>query len=69
MRPIELSRAGVNRSRLDRIRDIIHCQPARRQTRWIGLDPDRALHSINVYLRDTGENRDALCYRGGCVFI
>ena len=69
MRSIELSRAGVNRARFDRVCDVVHRQSARSQRRRIGFDPNGALNSINAHLRNAGQDRDPLRHHGGGVLI
>ena len=69
MRAVELSGAGINGSRFDCVRHVIHRQSPRSQRRRIGLDPDCALDAVNIHLRDTGKNGDALGHRRGGVLI
>ena len=69
MRAIELSCAGIDCARFDRAGQIIHCQTAHSQRRRIGFDSNRALHSVNVHLRNTWQNVDPLCDNRGRVLI
>ena len=69
MRTVELSCAGIDCARFDRAGQIIHRQTAHSQRRWIGLDSNRALHSVNVHLRNTRQNVDALRHNRGRVLV
>ena len=64
MRSIELSGAGVNRPGFDPACEIIHRQPASSERCWIRFDPDRGLDTIDVHLRDAGQNGHALGHYG-----
>ncbi|KAG0506141.1 MAG: hypothetical protein Udaeo_04880 [Candidatus Udaeobacter sp.] len=69
MLAIELSCAGIDRSRFDRAGKIVHRQGARCECRGVRLDANRALHSVNVHLRNARQDVDTLRYNGGRIFI
>ena len=69
MRAIELPGARIDCSGFNRAGQIIHGQSARCESSWIGLDPNCALNAVDVYLRNTRENRDALRYRSVGIFV
>ena len=69
MRTVELSCAGIDCARFDRAGQIIHRQTAHGQSRRIGLDSNCALHSVNVHLRNTRQNVNALRDNRGRVLV
>src|SRR6266704_2887684 len=48
---------------------IIHGQAASSERRWISLDPNHALHAIDVHLRNARQDVDALRNSGGRILI
>ena len=69
MRPVELPRAGIDGPRFNRAGEVIHSKPTRSKGRRVGFDSNRALYAVDVYLRNTGQDVDALGHDGGCIFV
>ena len=69
MRTVQLSGTGINRSCFDRAGEIIHGQSTGSKPRWIGFDSNGALNAVDVYLRYTRQDGDALRHRSGRIFI
>src|SRR2546425_9270520 len=69
MRSVELARAGIDGTGFNRAGEVIHREATRIQRRWVGLDSNRALHAVDVYVRNAGQDVDALGDDGGRIFV
>ena len=69
MRTVQLSGTGINRSGLDRAREVVHGQTARSERSGIGFDANRALNAVDVYLRYTRQDGNALRHGRGRIFV
>src|SRR5439155_8281943 len=69
VRTVELASASVNCPSFDRAGEIVHGQSARSEASGIGFNSNRALNAVDIHLRYTRQDRDALRHGGGRILV